>query len=152
MKDALGNAVFDSFGNQMYGPARANLDNVSEQLSHDLTKISEFRQGGRWDFQRMRDDSGRYIFTERYREFANVAIGYGLAAQGMNWALTSAIANTYAAFKSKYQEPMHPFFFALSNALIYDYRQGERLWDLHYGASNPAAAMPALKKSDYSGM
>lgn len=148
LKDGYGKPVLDSSGNPMVGPSRANLDTVANEFKADLSKGKEFRQGGEWDFQRVKDDSGRYIFTESYRDFANVAIGYAFSGRQMGWVEASVTADVYALFKSKFNEPMHPILFSLPKALVYDYQQGDRV----YQSVHPTPTPGVLQRSDYNGM
>ena len=136
---ADGKRVLDSAGQPMNGPSRANLDKVTESLKADIGNATKFRQGGDWDFQRVKDDSGNYIFTKQYREFANVAIGYAFAGKGIGWWETAAVADIYAWKNSTFgRESMDSVFRHLPSALTYDYAAGANLWVKNANIKNPS--------------
>ncbi len=142
---ADGRQVLDSAGQALFGPSRANLDKVTKSLQSDIGNATKFRQGGDWDFQRVKDDNGNYIFTKQYREFANVAIGYAFAGKGIGWWGTAAIADVYAWKNSTFgSEPRDSVFRHLPTALTYDYSTGANLWVKNANVKNPPAENNSL--------
>ena len=131
-------------GQPMLAPSRANLDKVTELLQSDIGNATKFRQGGEWDIQRVKDDSGNYIFTKQYREFANVAVGYAFMGKGIGWWETAVIADLYAWKNSSFSkfESMDSAFRHLPKALTYDYATGAKLYIRNFEFKNPSSEPP----------
>jgi hypothetical protein len=136
LTDTAGNAVLDSKGKPVYGPSRgiAQMEAIANQLD-DATSIWErrallarFAQAAVWDFQRMKDDDGSIIFTEKYTEFANIVIGY---ADGHHYFIsTEWAANRYAKRRSKFDdknEEMSQDYPALPQRIVNDFKIGRDL-------------------------
>jgi hypothetical protein len=117
-------------GQPVFGPSRANLDKVASELGQNVFNMSKFGHRGDWDFQRMSDDKGNEVFTEKYRDFANIAIGYAYAANGHPWQDAASMANLYCTvtscdFPEKDRTKQYP---NLSSRQVEDYQIGEALY------------------------
>ncbi|MDR3614371.1 MAG: hypothetical protein P4L53_12480 [Candidatus Obscuribacterales bacterium] len=130
LKNPNGQPVLGPNGQPVFGPSRANLDKVASELGQNIFNMSKFGHRGDWDFQRMSDDKGNEVFTEKYRDFANIAIGYAYAANGHHWQDAASVANLYCGvttcdFPEHDRTKQYP---NLSSRQVDDYKIGEALY------------------------
>jgi hypothetical protein len=130
LKNPNGEPVLGPNGQPVFGPSRANLDKVASELGQNVFNLPKFGHRGEWDFQRMSDDKGNEVFTEKYRDFANIAIGYAFAANGHSWQDAASMANMYCKgttcdFPEKDRTKQYP---KLSSRQVEDYKIGEALY------------------------
>jgi hypothetical protein len=130
LKYPNGKPVLGPNGQAVFGPSRANLDKVSSELGQNVFNTTKFVHRGEWDFQRMSDDKGNEVYTEKYRDFANIAIGYAYAANGHPWQDAATMANLYCGvttcdFPEKDRTQQYP---NLASRQVDDYKIGEALY------------------------
>jgi hypothetical protein len=129
-----GSAVLGPDGKPIYGPDRIDLDKIATEARNNKGWFSEqkaalnFRHSGDWDFQRMKSDDGRPIFTKEYQNFANIGIGYIMGALGVSMDKMSGYADTYCKFKCSYNEPMSPQYPHLAERQVKDFQIGFNLY------------------------
>jgi hypothetical protein len=151
--------VLDPSGKQVYQPSRASLDSLaaqarSEAASNAMTQtpilvslagpiaglagpvmaptevLAKFMHNGPWDFQRLRSDDSRTIFTNDYKDFSNIAIGYVGASLGIDPSKITYISDQYCqATHCHFREPMaKPPYSHLPARDVADFAIGYNLW------------------------
>jgi hypothetical protein len=120
----------------VFAPSRADLPAVASQFSVELPvtgvgALMLFGHGAPYDFQRIHDDNGQVIFSSKYRDFANIAIGYAFAQSSIGPNIVAPIANTYCSvlqckFNSK--DTRSQDFTSLPQRDVDDYKIGANLW------------------------
>jgi hypothetical protein len=139
-----GTPVLAPDGHPIMGPDRANLDQIADGLKNMQALLGteaavawakfNFRHGGNWDFQRMTTDGllgfgKETIFTDQYKDFANVAIGYAFAALGLNLDQIATMANSYCANGNcTFREPMSKQYPNIPERLVKEYETGIKLY------------------------
>lgn len=131
---ADGKPVLGPDGQPIEGPDRVDLEKIAADARKNKNLLSvpqallNFRHSGDWDFQRVKTDDGRPIFTQKYQNFANVAIGYILGSLGMSFDEMSKYANTYCEYKCHYNEPMSKQYPFLADRQVKDFQIGIDLY------------------------
>jgi RHS repeat-associated protein len=69
-----------------------------------FVELANFRQGGAWDAQRAGSTSG--AVNRSFIDYANISIGLYASAAHIPERLTLGITNTYALFRSRFNEDM----------------------------------------------
>ena len=151
-----GRPVMGPDGKAVFGPSRADLDQVADQFGavmhvSPILALSLFGHNAPFDFQRVRDDSRNTVFTSRYRDFANIAVGYAFAASNLSADNASSVADLYCQLKActfakdPKKDPRSAQFSALPERDVTDYQIGEAL----YHSSTPAERIGATEARSF---
>jgi RHS repeat-associated protein len=140
-QDDQGNEVSDWRGQKMMMPddadpnffvqqglANAALDAQVSGSSFAVDALSNFRQGGAWDLQRVGPNLN---FNHQFIDFSTVAIGLYAAAAGISLNSILFIQNTYAAAFSNYPSNTRfdPVWTSLPARNVYNTRLGYELYN-----------------------
>jgi hypothetical protein len=120
----------------VFAPSRADLPAAAAQFSAQLPgngvgALMLFGHGAPYDFQRIHDDNGQVVFSSKYRDFANIAIGYAFAQNSMGTDIVAPIANTYCSVlqcKFNPKDTRSQDFTSLPQRDVDDYKIGANLW------------------------
>lgn len=130
-----GKPVIDPEGKPVFGPDSADLEKITKDLAAHRnwfttpTAVANFRHSGKWDFQRVENDDGRPIWTEKYQNYSNIAVGYILGSLGMNLKEMGFYANTYCGIKHcDYGEKRSPQFPNIADRQVKDFQIGLDLY------------------------
>jgi hypothetical protein len=132
-----GSPVLGPDGKAVYGPDRVDLDKVAAEARDTSTPMAllNFVHSGKWDFQRVRSDSGAPIWTEKYQNFSNIGIGYVLGAKGMKVDDMAKWADRYCSVFCNYSEPRSKEYPNLADRQVKDFQIGLALYrERHPGA------------------
>jgi hypothetical protein len=80
-RPAVGKAIADGVA-EAIREGKSAPKSVINQLMQQ-TRLKNFVQGGIWDLQRPRDNSGQHVFREEFVNAATVAIGIYCSAAGI---------------------------------------------------------------------
>jgi hypothetical protein len=151
--------VLDPSGKPVYQPSRTSLDALARQARAEATAnaaiqtpilvslagplaglagpvvaptevLAKFVHNGPWDFQRLRTDDSRTVFTNDYKDFSNIAIGYVGASLGIDPVKLTYISEQYCeTTHCHFREPMaKPPFSHLPARDVADFAIGYNLW------------------------
>jgi len=129
-----GKPVLGPDGKPVFGPDRVDLEKIAADVREHKGMLSlpqsllNFRHSGAWDFQRVQSDDGKPIWTEKYQQFSNIAIGYLLSAQGLSFERMTQAADVYCRFKCNYDEPRSKDYPNLADRQVKDIKIGVDLY------------------------
>ncbi|HEY9760397.1 MAG TPA: hypothetical protein V6C97_34885 [Oculatellaceae cyanobacterium] len=130
-----GKPVIGPDGQPIMGPNGVDLEKISQNmLAHRNwftvpSAVWNFRHSGQWDFQRIKNDDGRAIWTKEYANFANVGVGYILGSLGMTLKDIGGYGDFYCgAVSCDYSEKRSPEFPNLADRQVKDFEIGIELY------------------------
>jgi len=104
---------------------QGGMDQVSMAWAALAFQLSNFKQGGPWDAERIPSER---VYVSEYHDPANIFIGLYMAATGVPLGDGLLIADTYARLKSSFQGPKDEVYTHSSRQDVIDIKMGYDLY------------------------